>query len=146
MLSLMLSKEYLVMALIKAKYKIFSESFITVSELVQFIHFMQKELNNRELSVVITSSNLSREDFNIVGNVIIPSEKCCFDVDRLHDDIKNILNDEKLILQFFIELESRKLKTLEILQTKTSKPCTENKLLSLVLPKASGNGISNLKI
>lgn len=130
-----LSIGYVAMVLIKEKSLIFSENFITMSELNQFRYFMQKEFNNKDLDVAITSNDLSREDFNIFGGIVIPSERCCYDVDYIRNDILNILTDENLILQFFTELESRKLKTLENLQINISKSCTKGKKLSLELRK-----------
>ena len=135
MSSSFLSIGYVAMVLIKEKSQIFGESFITISELNQFCYFMQREFNSKDLGIVITSNNLSREDFNIFGGIVIPSERCCYDVDYIRNDILNILTDENLILKFFTELESRKLKTLENLQTNTSKSCTKGKKLSLELRK-----------
>lgn len=146
MLSPFLSKEYLAAALLKAKYEVFRDSFITVDELNQFNHFIQTEFNKQNLGIVITSNSLSRENFNIIDGVIIPTESCCFDVDRLPSEILSILMDKNLILEFFIELENRKLETLENLQNETTKSEKRKKIMSLVLPKISGTGISNLKV
>ena len=135
MASSFLSIGYVAMVLIKEKSQIFGESFITMSELNQFRYFMQKEFNNKDLGIVITYNDLSREDFNIFGGVVIPSERCCYDVDYIRYDILNILTDENLILQFFTELENRKLKNLENLQANTYKSCAKDKRLSLELKK-----------
>lgn len=130
-----LSIGYVAMVFIKEKSQIFGESFITMSELNQFCYFMQREFNNKDLGIAITSNGLSREDFNIFGGVVILSERCCYDVNYIRNDILNILTDENLIFQFFTELESRKLKTLENLQINISKSCTKDKKLSLELRK-----------
>lgn len=125
-----LSIGYVAMTLIKEKSKIFNENFVTISELNQFCHFMQKEFNNKDLGIAITS-NLSREDFNVFSGIVIPSDRCCYDVDNLPNNIVNILMDQNLILQFFTELERRKLQTLENFYSENSKSCTKNKRLSL---------------
>lgn len=129
----MLSQNYLAIALINAKYDIFNERFITMSELNMFNHFMQKEFNDRELDVVINSDNLSRIDFNISEGVVMQSDRCCYDMDRIHKRILNILTDRNLILKFFIELKSEKLKTLVNLQTEISKSNSNEKIMSFVL-------------
>ena len=53
MSSLFLSKDYIALALIKAKYQIFEERFATTSEINQFISFMQEKFNEHELGVEI---------------------------------------------------------------------------------------------
>lgn len=115
-----LSEGYIAMALLKAKRDFFDESFITFSELNQFDHFIQQEFNNQDLDI-ITSNGLSIEDFNFMGEVIMPSEGCCFDLDILPLDISSILNDTNLIVSFLINLESEKLKSLENVQVVTPK-------------------------
>lgn len=130
-----LSIGYVAMVLIKEKTQIFGESFITMSELNQFRYFMQKEFNNKNLGIAIVSNDLSIEDFNIFGGVVIPSERCCYNVDYIRSDVLNILTDENLILQFFTELENRKLKILENIQANTYNSSTKDKKLSLELKK-----------
>ena len=138
-----LSKEYIALALIKAKFQIFDESFATTSELNQFILFMQQEFNERELGVVITHE-LGIEDFNVKDGVVTVTDRCCFDLDRLPDEILNILTDESLILNFFTKIETRRLEILKSFQPSAAQSST-NKMLSLVLPKSDGKGISNIK-
>lgn len=125
-----LSIGYLAMVLVEKKSQIFGENFITISELNQFRYFMQKEFNNRDLGIAIVANNLNL-DFNIFGGVVMPSERCCYNVDYVRNDILNILTDDNLILQFFTEIENRKLKTLENLQSNICKPCEKEKKLSL---------------
>lgn len=125
-----LSIGYLAMALVEKKSQIFGENFITISELNQFSYFMQKEFNNRDLGIAIVANNLNL-DFNIFGGVVMPSERCCYNVDYVRNDILNILTNDNLILQFFTEIENRKLKTLENLQSNVCKPCEKEKKLSL---------------
>ena len=130
-----LSIGYVAMVLIKEKTQIFGESFITMSELNQFRYFMQKEFNNKNLGIAIVSNDLSIEDFNIFCGVVIPSERCCYNVYYIRSDVLNILTDENLILQFFTELENRKLKILENIQANTYNSSTKDKKLSLELKK-----------
>ena len=125
-----LSIGYLAMVLVEKKSQIFGENFITISELNQFRYFMQKEFNNRDLGIAIVTNNLNL-DFNIFGGVVMPSERCCYNVDYVRNDILNILTDDNLIFQFFTEIENRKLKTLENLQSNFCKPCEKEKKLSL---------------
>lgn len=143
MSSTFLSKEYVALALIKAKFQIFDESFATTSELSQFILFMQHEFNERELGIVITHE-LGIEDFNIKGGVITITDRCCFDLDRLPDEILNILTDESLILKFFVKIETRRLEILKSFQL-SSAQSGKNKNLTYVLSKSDSKRISNKK-
>lgn len=138
-----LSKEYVALALIKAKFQIFDESFATTSELNQFTLFMQQEFNERELGVVITHE-LGIEDFNVKGGVVTTTDSCCFDLDRLPDEILSILTDESLIINFFVKIETRRLEILKSFQSNVAQSNT-HKILSLVPPKSDGKGISNIK-
>lgn len=108
-----LSKNYVAASLLEAKYDFYKERFITFSELNQFDYYIQQEFNRRDLDVVINSDGLSREDFEHIGDVIIPSSGCCFNLDRLPVSVSYVLKDKELIAKFFIDLESEKLKTLE---------------------------------
>lgn len=143
MLNPFLSREYIAMALIKAKYEIFNESFITTSELNQFNRVIQEEFNKQQLGIAITFDRLSADEFKIINGVITPIETESFylDVNRLPSEICDILTDKNLILKFFLELERKKLKTLEDLQTENSKSDEKDKMKSFVLPKASGKEI-----
>ena len=115
-----LSKDYVALALIKAKYNIFNENFATISELNQFQNFMQQEFNKRDLGIAI-AYEVSREDFNIRSGIITISDRCCCDLDTLPTDILNILNDKSLIIEFFISLENKKIETLENIKEKIPK-------------------------
>lgn len=108
-----LGKEYVALALIEAKNKIFHESFITISELEQFSYFLQQEFNKRELDIVITSNTPNIEDFNIIGEVIMVSNNCGFNLGILPMNVLSILYDTNLIADFFIQVEKEKLEILE---------------------------------
>ena len=79
-----------------------------------FVHFLQQEFNNRNLNVVITSNTLSIDDFTVMGEVIMVSNNCCFNLDLLPIDVSKILYDSNLIGNFLQHLENEKLETLEI--------------------------------
>lgn len=108
-----LSKEYVLLALIESKNQIFHENFATISELNQFEYFLQRKFNNQNLDVVITSNNLSSEDFNVTGDVIMKSNTCSFNLYFLPIEILNILDDIDLITNFFINLENEKIEMLK---------------------------------
>lgn len=108
-----LGKEFVALSLIKAKNKIFHENFITMSELDQFEHFLQKEFNNRDLDIVITSNTLSTEGFNIIEGVIMESDTSCFDLNFLPMNVLSILYDTKLIAGFLVQLEKEKIEILK---------------------------------
>lgn len=108
-----MSREYIALALIKAKYQFLRENFITMSELNQFNHFLQMEFNDRELDVIINSDTLKKENFNIMGNVIMESNTCYLDLDFLPETLLNILYDNDLISSFLLNLENEKINNLE---------------------------------
>ena len=142
-----LSQEYTAVALIIAKYDFFGENFITSSELVKFNRIVQQEFNDRQLDVVITFDKLIASDFKVINGVIILLDTSNYhlNINRLPSKICDILTNKGLLLNFFLELENRKLKALEDLQSKNPESDEKNKMLSLVLPKATGKGISNLQ-
>lgn len=107
-----LSTDMVAVALIKAKKQFFNEDFITISELNQFIYFLQQEFNNQELDVVITSNNLSMEDFNIVGNIIMKSNDCSVSLAWLPLNIQMILSDKKVLAKFFLNLEKERFESI----------------------------------
>lgn len=115
-----------------------------MSELNQFTNFIQRKFNEQELGVAIVNE-LDRDYFNVRNRIITVTDKCRDDLDMLPSKISNILTDESLFFEFFMRLEKRRIEILESFQVETSKPCTKDKTLSLVLPKASNKGISNLK-
>jgi len=108
-----LGKEYVALLLIRAKEQFLEESFITISELNQFDYFLQQEFNNRNLDIVITSNTLSSEDFNTMGEAIMTSNTCCFDLNLLPLNVLTVLYDANLIADFLIQLENKKLEMLE---------------------------------
>ncbi len=138
MASLFLSNDYVVLALIKAKYQIFYENFVTTTELNQFTVFMQQEFNAREFGVVIISE-LSRENFNVKNDIITVTDECCIDLDILPDKLMDVLTNESLILEFFIKIETRRLEILNN-HLKTAEVSTSKKL-SHVLQKSNDKGI-----
>lgn len=111
--NIFLSKDYVVLALIEAKNQIFHENFVTISELNQFGYFLQKEFNSQNLDVVITFDNLSREDFDVTGDVIMKSNTCSLNLYLLPIKILNILYDIELITNFFIDLKNEKIEMLK---------------------------------
>lgn len=136
MTSPFLSQEYVALALIKAKFEIFGENFATTSELNQFNTFMQREFNERELGIAIVN-RLDIEDFNIKCGIVTITDRCCYDLSRLSDEIEDILTDKSLIIKFFMRIEMKKLEILEDLQQKNTESCTNDKMITLVLPKES---------
>lgn len=139
-----LSQEYVALALIKRKDKIFGESFATMSELNQFTNFMQRKFNEQELGIAIVHK-LDRDYFNVRNGIITVTDNCRDDLDMLPSKISNILTDGSLFLEFFMRLEKRRIEILERFQVENFKSCAKDKTLSLVLPKASNRGIPNLK-
>ena len=116
-----LGKEYVALSLIKSKNYYLSENFITISELNRFENFLQQEFNNRNLNIVITSNTLSRDDFAVMGEVIMASNACCFNFNLLPTDVLKILYDSNLIGNFLQQLENEKLETLGIKKKAVSK-------------------------
>ena len=127
-----LAKDYVAFALIKEKSEIFDESFTTVSELNQFTLFMQQKFNERELGVVIVYE-LDRENFNVKNGVITINERSWINLDRLPNEILNILTDTSLILEFFLKIETRRLEILQSLPEYVM-DTPASKQLSRVLP------------
>ena len=112
--------DYLAAALIKGKYEMLNENFITVFELSQFRRFMQKEFNNRNLNIVI-NNDLDRYNFNIINGVIMLANEDCFNINILSFEILSVLTDSDLIMQFLIEIEKEKLNTLNNFKGDNSK-------------------------
>lgn len=117
--SMILKKGYIAVALIKFKYEVFNENFITISELKKFIDFMQEEINKRNLCITITNDNLYSTNFKLVGDIItIENPKCCFDLYTLPCEIYDLLTNKTLIIEFIRILENEKLAILENLNIK----------------------------
>lgn len=72
---------------------------------------------------MITSNTLNSEDFNIMGEVIMTSDTCCFNLDMLPVNILTVLYDSNLIVDFLMQLESRKLETLKRKKEAVPKLC-----------------------
>lgn len=126
-----LSKNYVALALIKAKYEIFNEDFATMSELNRFTLFMQKEFNNRDLGVAI-AYDLDREDFDIIkGRIIMVSDRCCYNLDTLSTNVLSVLTNPDLISQFFINLENDRIQTVECTKVVESGSHQKKKVLNM---------------
>lgn len=117
-----LQNDYTAVALIEAKNKIFNENFITLSDFNQFNLSVQQEFHNRGLDVVVASVFLSKNDFIIINGIIMLRDEYSCNIDRLSTDISTVLRDSEFITNFFIQQESDKLKALEQVQQKNSKP------------------------
>lgn len=117
--SITLKKGYIAIALIKFKYEIFNENFITISELKKFIEFIQEEINKRNLCITITNDNLNENSFKLVGDIItIENPKCCFNLFELPGEAYDLLTNKILVIEFLKNLENEKLEALENLDIK----------------------------
>ena len=132
MSSLFLSKDYIALALIKAKYQIFEERFATTSEINQFISFMQEKFNEHELGVEIVYE-LNKKNFNVKNDVVTVNDRFWINLDILPTKILNILTDESLILEFFVKIETRRLEILKrFSKAPISAEVSANKMLTRV--------------
>lgn len=111
-----LEKEYLIIALVKAKSEIFGENFITLSELSEFERLIELEFNRHDINAVITSDSISMENFDMIGDVIFISKNCCYHLGFVPIIIAKILTDKNLIINFFQQLENDKLNKLKIMK------------------------------
>ncbi len=121
MSTIFLSQEYVALVLIKGKENIFSENFITISELNQFSYYMQKEFNKNEVNVVISTGKFNREDFNIINGIITIKEENIYNLNTVPVDIYKILTDKNLIINFFKQLEGEKITKLNRMQLESGK-------------------------
>ena len=62
---------------------------------------------------MIISNTLSSEDFNIMGEVIMTSDICSFNLDMLPINLLKVLYNSNLIVNFLTQLENEKVETLE---------------------------------
>lgn len=62
---------------------------------------------------MIISNTLSSEDFNIMGEVIMTSDTCSFNLDMLPINLLKVLYKSNLIVNFLTQLENEKVETLE---------------------------------
>ncbi len=121
MSTIFLSQEYVALVLIKGKENIFSENFITISELNQFSYYMQKEFNKNVVNVVISTGKFNREDFNIINGIITIKEENIYNLNTVPVDIYKILTDKNLIINFFKQLEEEKITKLNRMQLESGK-------------------------
>lgn len=121
MSTIFLSQEYVALVLIKGKENIFSENFITISELNQFSYYMQKEFNKNVVNVVISTGKFNREDFNIINGIITIKEENVYNLNTVPVDIYKILTDKNLIINFFKQLEEEKITKLNRMQLESGK-------------------------
>lgn len=121
MSTIFLSQEYVALVLIKGKENIFSENFITISELNQFSYYMQKEFNKNGVNVVISTGKFNREDFNIINSIITIKEENVYNLNTVPVDIYKILTDKNLIINFFKQLEEEKIIKLNRMQLESGK-------------------------
>ena len=103
-----LGKGYVAISLIESKKHIFNEGYITISELNQFGYFLQKEFNKRNLDIIVTSETLSYSDFKVIGEVIIPSNSCSYNLDFLPIEVLKVLYDFDFIRSFWWKLRNNK--------------------------------------
>ena len=121
MSTIFLSQEYVALVLIKGKENIFSENFITISELNQFSYYMQKEFNKNGVNSVISTGNFNRENFNIINDVITIKKENVYNLNTVPVDIYKILTDKNLIINFFKQLEEEKIIKLNRMQLESGK-------------------------
>ena len=121
MSTIFLSQEYVALVLIKGKENIFSENFITISELNQFSYYMQKEFNKNGVNVVISTGKFNREDFNIINGIITIKEENVYNLNTVPVDIYKILTDKNLIINFFKQIEEEKITKLNRMQLESGK-------------------------
>lgn len=121
MSTIFLSQEYVALVLIKGKENIFSENFITISELNQFSYYMQKEFNKNGVNSVISTGNFNRENFNIINGVITIKKENVYNLNTVPVDIYKILTDKNLIINFFKQLEEEKITKLNRMQLESGK-------------------------
>ena len=62
---------------------------------------------------MITYEILSKENFDILGEVIKKSNNCFLKLDAISQDILTILYNDDLFINFFMQLEQKKIKILE---------------------------------
>ena len=103
-----LGNGYVAISLIESKKHIFNEGYITISELNQFGYFLQKEFNKRNLDIIVTSESLSYGDFKVIGEVIIPSNSCSYNLDFLPIEVMKVLYDFDFIRSFWWKLRNNK--------------------------------------
>lgn len=121
-----LSKDMAAVTLINAKKDFFNDNFITISELNQFIYFLQQEFNGSKLDVIITSNDLNIEDFNMVGNIIMKSNDCSVSLALLPLNIQMVLSDKRVLAKFFLNLEKERFELINKKFKEINKPIAQN--------------------
>ena len=74
---------------------------------------------------MIISNTLSSEDFNIMGEVIMTSDTCSFNLDMLPINLLKVLYNSNLIVNFLTQLENEKVETLEKKKEVVPKLCKQ---------------------
>lgn len=114
-----LRKEWIAIALSNAKKEILDEDVVTISELQQFSQFLQNYFNNEKLDITIPFGLPDSDGFKVENGIIVVSKS--WDLFMLPEDIQQILFDSNLFVNFFIELENKKIKKLTNFKGKTKK-------------------------
>lgn len=120
-----LRKELVALALSNAKNEILGEDVVTMSELQQFSQFLQKYFNNNKLDITITFGLPDSDVFKVNNGIIVVSKS--WNLLVLPDEIQKILFDSDLFIDFFIELENKKIERLKGSKGKSKKLVYPNK-------------------
>lgn len=114
-----LRNEWVALALLNAKKEILGEDVVTISELQQFSQFLQKYFNNEKLDIVIPFGLPDSNGFKVDNGIIIIPKS--WNLLMLPDDFQKTLFDSSLFINFFTELENKKLERLKKFKGKTKK-------------------------
>lgn len=120
-----LRKEWIAVALSNAKNEILGEDVFTISELQQFSQFLQKYFNNEKLDIVIPFGLPDSDGFKVNNGIIVVPKS--WNLSVLPDEIQKILFDSDLFIDFFIELENKKLDILTGAKGKRKKLVIDDK-------------------
>lgn len=120
-----LRKEWIAVALSNAKNEILGEDVVTISELQQFSQFLQKYFNNEKLDIVIPFGLPDSDGFKVNNGIIVVPKS--WNLSVLPDEIQKILFDSDLFIDFFIELENKKLDILTGAKGKRKKLVIDDK-------------------
>lgn len=123
-----LSNDIVAVVLINAKKIFFDDEFITISELNQFMSFLQQEFNENELDVVLVSNGLNMEDFKMVGDIIMKSNDCSVSLALLPLNIQMVLSDKRVLAKFFLNLEKERFELINKKFKEINKPITQNSI------------------
>lgn len=114
-----LRNEWVALALLNAKKEILGEDVVTISELQQFSQFLQKYFNNEKLDIVIPFGLPDSNGFKVDNGIIIIPKS--WNLLMLPDDFQKPLFDSSLFINFFTELENKRLEKLQNAKGKTKK-------------------------